>query len=157
MSYDKKRGIGAENDLLWLRDLPADLRHFREVTMGHAVIMGRKTYESIGKPLPGRQNIVISRQKYTVEGAIVVGSLEEAFSRVDPDKEVFVIGGGETFRSAVAYVDRIYATEVQETFSAAGIFFPQLDQATWKEVSREKHEADEKNKYGYDFVIYDRV
>ena len=154
VSYDKKRGIGAENDLLWLRDLPADLRHFREITMGHAVIMGRRTYESIGKPLPGRQNIVVSQQKEAIDDVTVVGSIEEAFNRVGPGKEAFVIGGGETFRSAIAYIDRIYATEVQAVFPAATIFFPAVDETVWSEVFREKHYADGKNKYDYDFVIY---
>lgn len=157
VSYDKNHGIGAENDLLWLRDLSADLKHFRDVTMGQAVIMGRKTYESIGKPLPGRQTIVVSRQSGPLDGVVVVRSLDEAFSRVETNKEAFVIGGGEIFLQALDRVDRIYATEVQAAFSAATVFFPVLDQAVWKEVSREEHDTDERNKYNYDFVVYDRV
>lgn len=156
VAYDKNYGIGAENDLLWLRDLPADLKHFKDLTTGGAVIMGRRTYESIGRPLPNRQNIVISRQSFELEGATVVDSLEKAYAAVEPGKEAFIIGGGQIYQLAMDSIDRIYATEVQEVFPAQ-VFFPGIDKTIWKEVARDHHPADEKNKYDFDFVTYDRI
>ncbi len=157
VAYDQNHGIGAVNDLLWQRDLPADLRHFKELTTGNTIIMGRKTYDSIGQPLPNRQNIVISRHPRTIEGVTVVGSLEEAYAAVDPDKEPFVIGGGEIFWLALPDADRIFATEVQATFPQATVFFPAIDMAEWFEVSRAHHAADKRNLYDFDFVIYERL
>jgi dihydrofolate reductase len=157
VAYDQNRGIGASGDLLWQRDLPADLRRFRDLTTGNAIIMGRKTYDSIGQPLPHRQNIVISRQPRIIEGAIVVGSLEEAYAAVDPDKEPFIIGGGEIYWLALPDADRIFATEVNATFPQATVFFPTIDLTEWFEVSRIHHPADHRNKYDFDFVIYERL
>jgi dihydrofolate reductase len=153
VAYDQNRGIGAANDLLWLRSLPADLAHFKESTTGGTVIMGRKTYESIGRPLPNRQNIVVSRSGFTAEGVLTVDSLEKAYAAAEND--VFVIGGGEIYAQAIADVDTILATEVQETFPAATVFFPALGDK-WREQSRETHQSDEKNLYPYDFVTYSR-
>lgn len=156
VAYDKNYGIGAANDLLWLRDLPADLKHFRDLTMGNAIIMGRKTYDSIGRALPGRQNIVVSREVAQIGGVTVVSRLEDAYAAVEPGKEAFVIGGGQIYRLAFDTVDRIYATEVQAEFPQADVFFPAFDAAEWAEVSREHHDADGQNKYPFDFVVYDR-
>lgn len=152
VAYDKKRGIGAANDLLWIRDLPADLRHFKDVTTGHSIIMGRKTYESLGRPLPNRQNIVVSRGLEPVDGFNVVRSLDEAY-QVATDKEVFVIGGGQIYQLAIDAVDQLLVTEVDQTF-AAEVFFPEIDLNVWQEVSREHHDKDDVNKYNYDFVTY---
>ena len=157
VAYDKNYGIGAHNDLLWQRNLPADLRHFKEITTGHAIIMGRKTYESINRPLPNRQNIVLSRDDEVIEGVEVVHSLDEAYAAVEPGKEAFVIGGGQIFSLAFDTIDRIYATEVEATFDQADVFFPAIDLSVWKETAREHHEADERNLYAYDFVTYDRL
>ncbi len=156
VAYDQKYGIGAHNDLLWLRDLPDDLRHFRDLTTGNAVVMGRKTFDSIGRPLGNRQNIIVSRQPMVIEDAMVVDSIDKAYEVADSDKEVFVIGGGEIYRQAIDSVDRIYATEVQDVFKA-DVFFPTVEKSVWREVSREHHTADERNKYDFDFVIYDRI
>lgn len=156
VAYDKKLGIGAQNDLLWKRDLPADLKRFKELTMGSAVIMGRKTYESIGRALPHRQNIVISRTTDSIEGVTVVGSLEAAYEAVEADKEIFVLGGGQIYALAMDSVDRIYATEVDAVFDAAEVFFPSIDKNIWQETNRVHHEADERNLYNYDFVTYER-
>lgn len=156
VAYDKNYGIGANNDLLWQRNLPADLRHFKEITTGHAIIMGRNTYESIGRPLPNRQNIVLSRENEMIEGVDVVHSLDEAYSAVEADKETFVIGGGQIFSLAFDTINRIYATEVDALFGQADVFFPAIDASIWKETAREHHDADERNLYNYDFVIYDR-
>ena len=157
VAYDKKYGIGVANDLLWLRDLPADLRHFKQTTMGGAIIMGRKTFDSIGIPLPGRQNIVISRSTMIIEGATAVTSLDEAYRAVEPDREIYIIGGGQIYEAALPTVDRVVATEVDAEFPQATVFFPALDRAIWHEVSREHHDADERNKYPFDFVVYDRA
>lgn len=156
VAYDKHFGIGAKNDLLWQRDLPADLKHFKDATTGHAVIMGSNTYLSIGRPLPNRQNIVISHRDEPIEGVQVVGSLQSAYNAVTDGHETFVIGGGQVYASAIDTVDRILATEVDAVFDQATIFFPVVDAKTWKETAREKHLADERNKYNYDFVTYDR-
>lgn len=156
VAYDKNYGIGAANDLLWLRDLPDDLKHFRDLTTGNVVIMGRKTFDSIGRPLGNRQNIIVSRHPMVIEGVSVVDSIDKAYKVADPEKEIFVIGGGEIYRQAIDSVDRIYATRVQETFKA-DVFFPAVSRSVWREVSREHHAADERNKYDFDFVIYDRI
>jgi len=154
VAYDKNHGIGAANDLLWIRDLPADLRHFKEITTGHTIIMGRKTYQSLGKPLPNRHNIVISRDMVPTEGVTVVRNLEEAYA-ASTSPDIFIIGGGQIYQLAIDEVDRIIATEVDATFEA-DVFFPVVNPAVWIEVEREHHEKDDLNKYNYDFVIYER-
>ncbi len=153
VAYDRKRGIGADNDLLWKRDLPADLRHFRDITTGGTVIMGRKTYDSIGRPLPNRQNIVVTRGNLALEGLTVVGSLEDAFAASKHD--VHVIGGGSVYAQALNDVDVVYATEVDAEFPQATVFFPPLGEA-WCETAREHHDKDDNNAYAYDFVTYER-
>lgn len=156
VAYDKNRGIGAENDLLWKRDLKSDLKHMKELTMGQALIMGRNTYESIGRPLPGRQNIVISNSIPPTEGIEVVRSLEEAYRTVDREHS-FIFGGARVYNNALPFTECIYATEVQAIFPQAEVFFPAIDTSQWIEVSREQHEADEDNKYPFDFVSYRKV
>jgi dihydrofolate reductase len=155
VAYDKRNGIGAANDLLWKNDLPADLKHFKNITTGSTIIMGRKTYESIGKPLPNRQNIVISSSMSPVSGIDVVHSLDEAFD-IAEGPDAFVIGGGQIYKIAIDRVDRIYATEVQGEFNAE-VFFPVIDKTIWKEISREHHEKDTQNKYNYNYVIYEKI
>ncbi len=155
VAYDKNYGIGAANDLLWQRDLPADLYHFRTITMNSTIIMGYNTYLSIGRPLPGRQNIVISETNDPIDGCDIASSLDDAYKK-STHSSMFVIGGGFIYGLAIDRVDRLYATEVQSTFSQADVFFPVLDKSLWHEVSREKHHADDKNKYDYDFVVYQK-
>jgi dihydrofolate reductase len=153
VAYDKNRGIGADNDLLWQRDLPADLRHFRKMTIGKSIIMGRKTFESIGsKPLLDRQNIVLSSKPTGVDKVITAGSLAAAYAMAQ--YPVVVIGGESVFREALPDVDVIYATEVDADFPQASIFFPEIDKNEWQEVAREHNKADDKNKYDFDFVEY---
>jgi dihydrofolate reductase len=153
VAYDKNRGIGADNDLLWQRDLPADLRHFRKMTIGKSIIMGRKTFESIGsKPLLDRQNIVLSSRPTGVDKVITAGSLAAAYAMAQ--YPVVVIGGESVFREALPDVDVIYATEVDADFPQASIFFPEIDKNEWQEVAREHNKADDKNKYDFDFVEY---
>jgi dihydrofolate reductase len=153
VAYDSNRGIGADNDLLWQRNLPADLRRFKQLTTGHSIVMGRKTYDSIGRPLPDRQNIVVSRSVSEIPGVTVVDSLAAAY--VAAEQDVYVIGGGSIYAQALPDIDVIYATEVQADFPNATVFFPALGQ-DWRETAREHHEADERNLYAYDFVTYER-
>ncbi len=157
VAYDKKYGIGAQNDLLWLRDLPADLKHFRDSTMGGAIIMGRKTYDSIGRVLPGRQSIIVSRDAETIEGADVVHSIDEAYAKVEPGREAYVIGGGQIYTLAFPTVDTILATEVDAEFPQATVFFPVIDKTVWRETNRQHFEADDQNRYAFDFVTYVRI
>lgn len=156
VAYDKKRGIGAENDLLWHRDLPFDQRHFKEVTSGGALIMGRKTYESIGRPLPGRQSVVISRDGELIPGVTVVNSLEAAYAAVEGGRSIFIAGGGQIYALALDTANCILATEVDAVFNQADIFFPRIDMSIWKEESREHHKKDDANRYDFDFVTYVR-
>jgi len=156
VAYDKNRGIGAENDLLWMRDLPADLAHFKKLTTGNSIIMGRKTFESLGsKPLPNRQNIVLSRTPTGIEKVITAGSLQAAYAMAQ--FPIFVIGGESVFRESLPNIDTIYATEVDASFPQATVFFPEIDMSVWREVAREHHEGDEKNKYNFDFVEYRKL
>lgn len=145
--------IGKDNKLPWR--LPADLAHFKELTLGHTVILGRKTFESIGRPLPNRRNIVITRNKnFKPEGVEVVHSIEEALSLADDDNEVFVIGGEEIYKQALPLVDKVYLTKVQAEVDGDA-YFPELGDE-WKEVSKIENKADEENEYDYDFLEYIR-
>lgn len=154
VAYDKNRGIGAGNDLLWGRKLPADLANMKRLTTGTSIIMGRKTFESIGsKPLPNRENIVVSRNPTGVEDVLTAASLESAYALAR--YPIFIFGGESIYRQALADMDRVYATEVDESFPQATVFFPELG-PEWREVSREHHTADDKNAYDFDFVVYER-
>ena len=153
VAYDARRGIGAHNELLWQRDLPSDLRHFRDVTMGGSIIMGRNTYESIGRALPGRENIVVTHRPLAATDVVVVDDLPGAYAAAHGNQ--FVIGGASIYEQALPDVDVIYATEVHATFSGADVFFPSLSD-TWREAARESHTADVQNKFDYDFVTYVR-
>jgi dihydrofolate reductase len=144
--------IGADNRLPW--HLPDDLKYFKRLTTGHCVVMGRKTYDSIGKPLPNRRNIVISRrQGLSIEGAEVVHSLDEALSRCGSDEEIFIIGGAEIFHQALCGADRLYITELMRDYRG-DVFMPAFDHALWVETSRDKRLADGLE---YHYVVYDRA
>ena len=131
------RVIGVNNTLPW--HLSEDLKHFKSLTTGHTIIMGRKTYESIGRPLPNRRNIVISRNSNTsYEGVEVVYSLEDAFSISTNDKEVFVIGGSNIYEQALSFVDQLYITEIKKSF-IGDAFFPEINKQIWIEYSRDDH------------------
>lgn len=156
VALDQNRAIGKENSMMWMNDMPADLRRFRDVTTGHSVIMGRKTYESIGKPLKDRQNIVVSRSKLDLpDGAVWAASPEEAFS-LARDEEVYVIGGAQLYEACLDIVDEIYVTEIHDEFEA-DTFFPELDKNKWREVERQDFKADTENKYAYSYVVYGRT
>jgi dihydrofolate reductase len=144
--------IGAKNNLPWR--LPADIARFKKITTGHHIIMGRKTHESIGKILPGRVNIVITRNpNYKSKGAIIVNSLEKALSKAEKsgEEEVFIIGGAEIFRQALPLADRIYMTKIKAEF-AGDAYFPTIREQEWKTISRKSFKPDAENKYPYDFI-----
>lgn len=146
--------IGSGNQLPW--KLSADLKRVKALTMGHHLIMGRKTYESIGRPLPGRTNVIITRNNaYSPEGCVVVNSLSEALSVAKDDPEVFVFGGGEIFREALPLVNKIYLTIVHCTIDG-DTHFPELNLSDWTELDRQEFKADEKNQYDYSFVTLQR-
>ncbi|WP_303311986.1 dihydrofolate reductase [Hymenobacter sp. BT730] len=147
--------IGRNNQLLW--HLPDDLKHFKQLTLGHPIIMGRRTYESIGRPLPGRTNIVVTRQQdWQAPGVTTAFSVPEALEAAGKlDEEVMVIGGGEIYQQALPAVDVIYLTEVHHHFEGDA-YFPELDRAVWQEETRERHEPDEKHAFPFSFVTLRR-
>ena len=151
--------IGRNNSLPWY--LPNDLKYFKQTTMGKPVIMGRKTYESIGKPLPGRTNIVITRQAdYQPEGVKVVSSVEaarelaESVCLIDGQEEAMIMGGAEIYALALPHTDRLYLTEVHADVEGDA-FFPEYDKSLWQEVAREDFAAEGPNPYNYSFVVYE--
>ncbi|WP_340156276.1 dihydrofolate reductase [uncultured Winogradskyella sp.] len=150
----ENNAIGKDNKLIW--HLSDDLKHFKSLTNGHHIIMGRKTFESFPKPLPNRTHVVITRQKdYKVpEGVIVVNSLEDAIDASRFDKQPFVIGGGEIYKQAMPLVDKLEITRVHADFENADTFFPEIDDSKWQEVSRRTHDADEKHTYAFSFITY---
>jgi dihydrofolate reductase len=149
------RVIGVNNTLPWR--LPADLAHFKTLTMGHHMIMGRKTYESLGKPLPGRTSVIVTRDAgFSAPGCVVTYSLDEAVAACEGDTEAFFIGGAELYRQALELADRIYLTEVRVEV-AGDAWFPEFDRALWCETSRTICRADERNPHDYDFVVLERV
>lgn len=146
--------IGKDNDLIW--HLPADLKFFKNTTTGHHIIMGRKTYESIGKPLPNRTTIIITRKTdYTAEGCIVVNSLQDALAAVKNDDQPCIVGGAEIYRQAMDVTDVIYLTRIHHSFEG-DTYFPEIPEDKWVVESEEPHQPDEKNKYPYTFTKYVR-
>lgn len=149
--------IGINNMLPWR--LPTDLKYFKSTTLGKPIVMGRKTFESLGKPLPGRPNIVITRQSdFQPEGAYVVGSVEEGIEKAKSfgGDELFITGGSQIFEQAWPLVERIYLTRVYAVVHGDA-FFPHLDGAEFELVTDERHEADEKNQYSFAFQVWERV
>lgn len=146
--------LGKDNKLIW--HLSDDLKRFKKLTSGHAIIMGRKTFESFPKALPNRTNVVITRdQNYSAENAVVVHSIEEALQVAKEDEQPFIIGGGEIYQQALSIAHKIELTRVHHTFEA-DTFFPELNKS-WKEISREECYKDEKHKYDYSFITYERA
>ena len=148
--------IGKGNVIPW--HLSADLKYFKKITMGHPVIMGRKSYLSIGKPLPGRTNIILTRnENFKADGCIVVHTIESAldFAQKNKAQEVFIIGGGEIYRQSMPYWDKIYITEI-EVEVEGDVFAPKVDWKKWQLVSAEYHTMDKKNPMNYTFKVYAR-
>lgn len=154
VALDRNGVIGKQGRLPW--HLPADLKRFRKLTMGHTVIMGRRTFESLGSPLPGRRNIVLSRSR-EFSGAEVARSLEEARRIAGPDEEVFVIGGAEVFREALPQSDRMYVTRVETEVQGGDVRFPVFEPGEWRIVHEEAFGADDENPYPTRYLIYERI
>jgi dihydrofolate reductase len=151
VAISKNRVIGNSNKLIW--NLPADLKRFKEITGGHPIVMGRKTYQSIGRPLPNRRNIIITRDNgYEIEGCEIVNSIEEALLLTNND--CFIIGGGEIYKQTLNIAEQIYLTQIDEEFDG-DTSFPELT-ASWYVSKKEDFEADEKNPYNYSFIFYER-
>jgi dihydrofolate reductase len=148
----QNRVIGINNTLPWR--LPADLQHFKALTMGHHLIMGRKTYESIGKPLPGRITVIVTRNpEYHVEGCVIATSLDAAITACGDDPEIFFVGGAELYAQILPRADRLYLTEIQAEYDGDA-HFPAFDRALWTESARQVHVSPDG--LGYHFVIYQR-
>lgn len=147
--------IGNNNQLIW--HLPNDLKHFKNLTTNHPIIMGRKTYESLGRPLPNRTNIVITRDaNFTDEKVVITHSLDEAIKKAEEiNNDFFVIGGGEIYKQAMLIADELYITEVHHEFEG-DTYFPEIDEEVFEEISRENHIKDEKHPHAYSFISYRR-
>jgi len=154
----KNRTIGKNGKLPW--NMPSDLKYFRDKTKGKTVVMGRKTYDSIGRPMPDRTNIIITRdQDYKTEGCIVVHSVEEAIKeaeKINANQELMIIGGSQIYKEFLSKANRIYLTIIEGEFEG-DTFFPEYDVTQWKEVSYEEHERDAENPYNYRFVVLERL
>jgi dihydrofolate reductase len=156
VAADEQNGIGLDNKLLCY--LPADLKYFKQVTSGHCIVMGRNTYESIGRPLPNRTNIVVTRNKeLTIDGCIVVNSLQDAvdYAKQHNETELMITGGGTIYADAVNWCDKIYLTRIHHTFNA-DTFFPDVNTLGFRLTSSEKFLADEKHAYDYTFEVWER-
>lgn len=144
--------LGKDNDLVW--HLPDDFKRFKQLTTGHYIIMGRKTFESFPKPLPNRTHVIITRQKnYNPEGTIVVHSLKEAIEAAKNDSQPFIIGGGEIYKQSLDVADKIELTRVHGTFEA-DTFFPDINEDEWELVNKEYHPADDRHKYPFTYLTY---
>lgn len=157
----ENRVIGINNKLPWY--LPNDLKYFKQITMGKPIVMGRKTFESIGKPLPGRANIIITRNlDWQAEGVKVAHSLEEAYSlaeaiaEIDGQDELMIIGGDQIYQSSLPEIDRIYLTKVHASVEGDA-WFPEVNWDEWQELGREDFSAEGPNPYAYSFIVYERV
>lgn len=150
----ENNALGKDNDLVW--HLPDDFKRFKELTTGHYIIMGRKTFESFPKPLPNRTHVVITRQKdYKPEGCIVVNSIEKALELAKEDEQPFIIGGGEIYKLGMPFSDKIELTRVHESFEA-DTFFPEINEHEWKLSNSAYHPKDEKHKHDFTYLTYFR-
>ena len=156
VAISKNRIIGRDNNIPWY--LPADLKYFKKKTLNHHIIMGRKTFQSIGRPLPKRTNIILTRDAFFIaSNCIVTHSLDHALNiaQDNGEEEVFIIGGGQIYEVAMPFLDKVYLTEV-DTEVAGIVKFPELPTSEWREISSENHAPDEKNEYAYCFKIFER-
>lgn len=148
----ENNALGKDNDLLW--HLPDDFKRFKQITSGHYIIMGRKTFESFPKPLPNRTHVIITRQKnYHPEGCIIADSMEKAIEACPKDETIFIIGGGEIYTLGMDFADSIELTRVHENFEA-DTFFPEIDNTKWKLTSEEHHPADERHKFNFTYQTF---
>ncbi len=152
----ENNALGKNNDLIWR--LPNDFKRFKKITSGHHVIMGRKTFESLDKPLPNRTTIIITRNvNYHAPGCIIVNSLENAIIAAREDENPFILGGGEIYKQALEFADILDLTRVHHVFDEADTFFPEIDFTKWIEIFREDHAADDTHNYDYSFIRYKKV
>ncbi|MCL2174169.1 dihydrofolate reductase [Candidatus Saccharibacteria bacterium] len=157
VAYGDGRVIGDRGRIPWLGRMPADMRRVRELTTGQAIIMGSRTFASLGQPLPGRQNIVLAGADFTADGVEVAHNFDEAFALVAPGRTAFIFGGASVYAQALEQdlADVIYATEIHGEFSG-DVFFPEVPNDRWQEAERQDFPADEQNAYPYSFVKYER-
>lgn len=155
VAYDRNRAIGANNALPWMGHMKSDMLHMRNLTKGQAIIMGRKTFESVGRALPDRQNIVITSKDIDVPGVHVARDLDAAYLAVESGRDAIIFGGGQIYALALDTIDEVLATEIDTAVDGADAFFPELGDE-WQEVSREHHDADDENVFAFDFVTYKR-
>jgi dihydrofolate reductase len=154
VAYDRNRGIGKDNKMPW--HLPSELAHFKRTTMGKPIVMGRKTHESIGRALPGRRNIVITRNTIDTQGVETAHSMQEALNLCNDTEEIMVIGGGQIYAAALPLATRVIATEIHADFEA-DVRFPELDLREWREVKRDHFAPNDKSPYALDIVTYERI
>lgn len=151
----ENNALGKDNQLVW--HLPDDFKRFKQITSGHYIIMGRKTFESFPKPLPNRTHVIITRQKnYTVEGCIVVNSIEDALKVCPKEEDVFIIGGADIYKQSIDFADKIELTRVHANFEADA-FFPEINLTNWKLIFEEKHAQDEKHNFDFTFQTFVKV
>ncbi len=151
-----KNGVIGKSSAGLLWHLPADLKHFKEITTGKPVVMGRTTYETIGKPLPNRKNIVLTRDPdFSAPGVVVAHSLEEAIEKAKDGEEIMIIGGRTVYQQFLPLTNRMYVTRIEAEFEG-DIYFPEVNWNEWKEVATESHEPDDKNPYPYTFFTYEK-
>lgn len=153
----KNNALGKNNDLIW--HLPADLKRFKKVTTGHHILMGRNTFESIGRPLPNRTTIIITKnEQYVQEGCLIANSVEQALEMAHDDDQIFIIGGAQVYEYAMKhdFADALDITLVHHEFEA-DVYFPEIDPTVWRRVEREDFIADEKNKFDYSFIRYKKI
>ncbi|WP_334055751.1 dihydrofolate reductase [Polaribacter sp. P097] len=153
----KNNALGKNNDLIW--HLPADLKRFKKVTTGHHILMGRNTFESIGRPLPNRTTIIITKnEEYVQEGCLIANSVEQALELAHDDDQIFIIGGAQVYEYAMKhdFADALDITLVHHEFEA-DVYFPEIDPTVWRRVEREDFIADEKNKFDYSFIRYKKI
>jgi dihydrofolate reductase len=156
VATDEQGLIGKDNDLPW--KLSADLQYFRRVTMGKPIIMGRNTHDSIGRALPGRKNIIVTKNKaYQAEGCTVVHSVDDALLACEQVEEVMVMGGASLYEQFLPRADKLYLTQVHASISGGDTWFPEWHKNEWLEISREDYLADEKNDYAYSFIVYEKI
>lgn len=151
----KNNAIGKNNNLLW--HIKEDLVYFKKTTLGATVVMGRKTFESIGKPLPGRRNVVVSKTMNEIEGIEIFRSIDQALGSCSLNEEVFIVGGGEIYKQSISLVQRIFLTIVDVNIPDADTFFPELDMSQWREVFREDHSRGVSFEHPFSFIVLDRV
>ena len=157
VAYDKNLGIGRKNSLAW--KLPEDLKNFKKITEHNYIVMGRKTFDSIGRPLPNRKNIILTRDRdYKQEKCLIINSIQEVlnFAASKPHYEIFVMGGAEIYKEFLEYADRLYVTEVNAEMTYLDAFFPSWDRSKYKSIGRKEYSKDDKNEFDFTFNVFEK-